>query len=501
MGAKQPSSSSASSSSDDDDDADSRDEEISLAEARRPYQLAMMANHNEHNNSNNDCTKHNGGDANARNKQRRCAGCAGWMYCAQHCVPFMRLLLPHFGLWLFTIAYICAGAAIYQHVEGENEKMERVKLGMAIELAQRNLLVNLHNLAPHIPLDTLYQETEHFSQELLALGWSRGRFGQHLPAITTAQSGWMAKDGNIGTSSGGNGTGNSREGPLWSFVNSMLFATSLIARIGYGHLVPVTPLGKLLMFPFALFGIPLFLLTITDIGTLFARSCVRRHALCGRMAKKEEKRKKETRDSASNQQQQHIEHVENGSGEFAAVERGKRGHEMQQQERKNDDEMMQNDAANHCRWTTRLNNIKLLLFLAMAFLLLWALLALLYARLLELHWHWLDSFYFVFGTMYSIGFGDFAPSTELSTIVTICLIFPLLAFMSACIDAAASAYMRTIHLICKKLKMLWTWLGRKLMNRKNRRTRTTTKTMASNTRAATTTTTSTANNKAKSMIK
>lgn len=39
---------------------------------------------------------------------------------------------------------------------------------------------------------------------------------------------------------------------------------------GYGHLVPLTPTGKTLIFPFAIFGIPLFILLVADLAKTFS---------------------------------------------------------------------------------------------------------------------------------------------------------------------------------------------------------------------------------------
>ncbi|CAK5123802.1 unnamed protein product [Meloidogyne enterolobii] len=53
---------------------------------------------------------------------------------------------------------------------------------------------------------------------------------------------------------------------LWTYTNSLFFATTVITTIGYGNLVPMTRLGRIACICFALFGIPLLLVTIADIG-------------------------------------------------------------------------------------------------------------------------------------------------------------------------------------------------------------------------------------------
>ncbi|VDN08764.1 unnamed protein product [Dibothriocephalus latus] len=69
----------------------------------------------------------------------------------------------------------------------------------------------------------------------------------------------------------------------WSWEGSILFAVTVITTIGYGHAVPKTNIGKLLTIGYALIGIPLVFLYLTNIGdylatlfrTLYAKICRR----------------------------------------------------------------------------------------------------------------------------------------------------------------------------------------------------------------------------------
>ncbi|KAJ8947384.1 hypothetical protein NQ318_017747 [Aromia moschata] len=60
----------------------------------------------------------------------------------------------------------------------------------------------------------------------------------------------------------------------WSFLNGIVYALTVVTTIGYGHLYPTTLTGKVITIVYALIGIPLFLIVLTDFGKLFTR-CIK----------------------------------------------------------------------------------------------------------------------------------------------------------------------------------------------------------------------------------
>ncbi|XP_006142267.1 potassium channel subfamily K member 18 [Tupaia chinensis] len=56
----------------------------------------------------------------------------------------------------------------------------------------------------------------------------------------------------------------------WSFLSALFFCCTVFSTVGYGHIYPVTRLGKYLCMLYALFGIPLMFLVLTDTGDFLA---------------------------------------------------------------------------------------------------------------------------------------------------------------------------------------------------------------------------------------
>ncbi|XP_063707753.1 uncharacterized protein LOC134836478 [Culicoides brevitarsis] len=58
---------------------------------------------------------------------------------------------------------------------------------------------------------------------------------------------------------------------VWSFINSALFCLTVVTTIGYGHIVPKTTAGKALTIVYSIIGVPLFLIILADFGKLLTR--------------------------------------------------------------------------------------------------------------------------------------------------------------------------------------------------------------------------------------
>ncbi|PNF14381.1 hypothetical protein B7P43_G01696 [Cryptotermes secundus] len=57
---------------------------------------------------------------------------------------------------------------------------------------------------------------------------------------------------------------------LWTFPASLMFCLAVFTMIGYGNIVPKTPMGKGLTVLYAVFGIPLYVLYFMNMGKVLA---------------------------------------------------------------------------------------------------------------------------------------------------------------------------------------------------------------------------------------
>lgn len=179
-----------------------------------------------------------------RGRQRRLTSSGGGG-CRSCFRKFAAFLFSHVGLCALVVGYSVLGAFAFRALEGPYE----VRKASQVRALREQTVGRLWDVTA--ALNVLYKDNwtaavnEHIRQFQLRL----------VAAV---------KDGYDGKESG-------RE-QQWSFSGAFLYSLTVITTIGYGNIAPKTNWGKIVTILYAIVGIPLMLLYLTNIGDILAKA-------------------------------------------------------------------------------------------------------------------------------------------------------------------------------------------------------------------------------------
>ncbi|NWV14150.1 KCNKI protein, partial [Ptilonorhynchus violaceus] len=147
------------------------------------------------------------------------------------CKKIFWAVFPHACFILSLVIYAFLGALMFSHIEGNRE--------VILSEEYRIFLQDLMSLARNFS-DNVTENEKNFTENI-----------RHL--FNTADPNWFI---------------NPEE--KWTFFGSLFFCCTVFTTVGYGNTYPVTRIGKYLCILYALFGIPLMFLVLTDMGDILA---------------------------------------------------------------------------------------------------------------------------------------------------------------------------------------------------------------------------------------
>ncbi|XP_010139251.1 PREDICTED: potassium channel subfamily K member 18 [Buceros rhinoceros silvestris] len=147
------------------------------------------------------------------------------------CKKIFWAVFPHACFILSLVIYAFLGALMFSHIEGNR------KVNLSEEY--REFLQNLWNISRNLS-DNMTENEETFREKIHEL-------------LNGAERDWFVNPKDI-----------------WTFFGSLFFCCTVFTTVGYGNTYPVTRIGKYLCMLYALFGIPLMFLVLTDMGDILA---------------------------------------------------------------------------------------------------------------------------------------------------------------------------------------------------------------------------------------
>ncbi|XP_041372146.1 TWiK family of potassium channels protein 7-like [Gigantopelta aegis] len=170
------------------------------------------------------------------------------------CRKFTKFLFSHIGLSAMVILYCVAGGFIFEHLEKQNEQQ------ICYESRSEYNPMENKTIESILKIFSDYGFPSPANREIMEI--------QIESVLQTFRNNTIAigYDGRDCVHYGVPG------GPVyeWSWPGALMFSVTVISTIGYGHIAPKTVWGRLVCIAYAVLGIPLMLLCLANIGDVLA---------------------------------------------------------------------------------------------------------------------------------------------------------------------------------------------------------------------------------------
>ncbi|KAF8372554.1 twk-10 [Pristionchus pacificus] len=161
---------------------------------------------------------------------------------------FLQTFGLHGGLVVCCIIYVCIGALLFRALERPNE------------MAIKNYTLRA--------LDELVEELVNETEKLRKEGLSSEEFTQRIELLLDEyhQDLFHMFEHPISSNVMDSLVSGDAYLDLWTFPSAVLFTSTTMVPVGFGLVTPLTFAGRLLLVCYALVGIPLALVTMSDLG-------------------------------------------------------------------------------------------------------------------------------------------------------------------------------------------------------------------------------------------
>lgn len=182
------------------------------------------------------------------------------------CKSAVAFLFSHIGLAAMVVAYSIMGGFLFQAIEAPAEQSTKYR----VRAARQRGIDEIWRLVAQL-CDRRRRRRSVAEDTTTATGMDAASAAQIGAVLLEFQSEILHAVQDLGW----DGNDDVTESKLqWSFAGALLYAVTVITTIGYGHIAPKTTLGRIITIVYALLGIPLTFLYLSNIGNFMA-NCFR----------------------------------------------------------------------------------------------------------------------------------------------------------------------------------------------------------------------------------
>lgn len=347
---------------------------------------------------------------------------------------FIQFLFSNLGLVLLVIGYSIGGAFLFQLLEQyiELQNCQQASLSESINVSNmsESMYQNVH----------LKQENTtqlHDRIEIYLINFTKEIYQRRTSLRFTGQ--------------------NCTNTSSWNFPSALLFAITVITTIGFGHVTPVSWEGQITCICYALIGIPIFLLCLANISSVlgdifrFMYAGLLRCVCClCRTYTRNRRRVKRRTNAGKNKPKDEIDYIGTASIDPSWPEAMRTAEDKYSDEEYDEEE--DDDIWDHLEGRVPFGAVILIIigYICLG--------AFMFNRFEK--WTMIQSVYFCFVTLATMGFGDFVPgitSGETSSLrfllASLYILFGL-AILAMCFDLIKEGIVDKVHWIANKLGII-----------------------------------------------
>ncbi|EGT38289.1 hypothetical protein CAEBREN_32043 [Caenorhabditis brenneri] len=348
----------------------------------------------------------------------------------QNIRKYAKLALPHIVLVVCVCIYATIGAWIFYTLESPNEDRLKETGRKTIAEMRSNLIYKINHNEEDEWKQDIEKELMLYSEKLYKA--FKEQYVRYSDVRNLGYENRASSEEDDGSDSErkrrhrhGKNRGEKGSEKMWTTSSALFFAATTMATIGYGNIVPVTPLGRLACVLFALFGAPIAIITIGDLGKFLSECTIWLYK-----------------------------HMRKGSARFKTAWKRFRGLE----DSINDDLESSSKNQESSILDMEMDEIDksevpvLMVFtiILVGFLLYIAFGGILFSILED--WSYMDAFYYSFISLTTIGFGDIVPENHDYIAIMLIYLGVGLSVTTMCIDLAGIQYIQKIHYFGRKFQ-------------------------------------------------